>query len=80
MKLGKDAKYYYNLKKGTKPKYDVELDTYACLGLIDIYIYPHFQKTDDMMKNKTKEYEIEHNINITRLNDGDIIKHCYNRL
>ena len=71
--LQKDAKYYFDIKKGTKPKYDVELDTYECLGLIDILIYPHFQKTNEIMQNKTKEYEKEHNIEITRLNDGEII-------
>ena len=71
--LQKDAKYYYDIKKGTKPKYDVDLDSYECLGLIDIFIYPHFQKADDTMKNKTLEYEKEHNIAITRLNDGDIL-------
>lgn len=71
--LQKDAKYYYDIKRGTKPKYDVGLDTYECLGLIDIYIFPHFQKADDTMKNRIKEYEIEYNISITRMNDGDVI-------
>ncbi|MBR2704876.1 MAG: Type 1 glutamine amidotransferase-like domain-containing protein [Clostridia bacterium] len=71
--LQKDAKYYYDIKKGTKPKYDVNLDTYACLGLIDIFIYPHFQKANEGMKNKISEYEKEHNIKIKRLNDGEII-------
>ena len=71
--LQKDAKYYYDIKKGTKPKYDVKLDTYECLGLIDIFIYPHFQKANDEMKHKTSEYEKNHNIEITRLNDGEII-------
>lgn len=71
--LQKDAKYYYDIKKGTKPKYDVELDTYECLGLIDIFIYPHFQKANEFMQNKTNEYEKEHNMKITRLNDGEII-------
>ena len=71
--LQKDAKYYYEIKKGTKPKYDVELDTYECLGLIDINIYPHFQLANEIMQNKTTQYEKEHNMKITRLNDGDII-------
>lgn len=72
--LQNDAKYYYDIKKGTKPKYDVKLDTYNCLGLIDILIYPHFQKTDELMKNKVNNYEKENNIKITKLNDGDIIE------
>lgn len=71
--LSKDIKYYYDIKKGTKPKYDVKLDTYKGLGLIDIYIYPHFQKTNQIMRDKTIEYETNNNIEITRLNDGDII-------
>lgn len=71
--LQKDAKYYYDIKKGIKPKYDVELDTYECLGLIDIFIYPHYQKANDEMRNKINEYEKEHNIEIIRLNDGDIV-------
>ena len=75
--LQKDAKYYYDIKKGTKPKYDVNLDTYECLGLVDICIYPHFQKANETMKIKTKEYENTHNIKITRLNDGEIISCSY---
>lgn len=71
--LQKNAKYYYDIKKGTKPKYDVELDTYECLGLIDLFIYPHFQKANETMQQRINEYEKEHNVNITRLNDGDII-------
>lgn len=71
--LQKDAKYYYDIKRGTKPKYDVELDSYECLGFIDLCIYPHFQKTDDVMKIKTEKYEEEHDIQIRRLNDGDVI-------
>lgn len=71
--LQKDAGYYYAIKKGTKPKYDVNLDTYKCLGLIDIFIYPHYQKATDEMKNRISEYEKEHKIEITRLNDGDMI-------
>ncbi len=71
--LQKEAKYYYDIKKGTKPKYDVNLDTYECLGLIDLLIYPHFQKANDEMRIKTSEYEKKHDIKITRLNDGEII-------
>ena len=71
--LGQDAKYYNNIKKGTKPKYDVELDTYKCLGLIDIYIYPHFQKANETMIKKIEEYESKYNMKTTRLNDGDVI-------
>ena len=71
--LQKEAKYYYDIKKGTKTKYDVNLDTYECLGLIDLLIYPHFQKANDEMRIKIIEYEKKHDIKITRLNDGEII-------
>lgn len=71
--LQKNAKYYYDIKKGTKPKYDVELDTYECLGLIDLFIYPHFQKADETMLQRINEYEKEHNVHITRLKDGNVI-------
>lgn len=71
--LQKDAKYYYDIKKGTKPKYDVELNTYECLGLIDLLVYPHFQKANETMQNRINEYEKEHNVQITRLKDGEII-------
>lgn len=75
--LSKDAKYYYDIKKGTKPKYDVKLDTYKCLDLIDIFIYPHFQKASQVMQDKTVQYERNNNIEITRLNDGDIITYNF---
>lgn len=71
--LQKDARYYYDIKKGTKPKYDVELNTYECLGLIDLLVYPHFQKANETMQNRINEYEKEHNVQITRLKDGEII-------
>ncbi len=77
MILANDVKYAYDIKKGTKPKYDVELDSYAGLGLIDIYIYPHFQKANEMMQAKTADYELSHGIKITRLNDGEIISYTY---
>ena len=72
--LSDNVKYIYDIKKGTKPKYDVELDSYEGLGLIDMYIFPHYQKLNDDIKDKINNYEINNNIIITRLNDGDIIK------
>ncbi|MBR4830980.1 MAG: Type 1 glutamine amidotransferase-like domain-containing protein [Bacilli bacterium] len=77
MILANDVKYAYDLKRGTKPKYDVILDSYAGLGLIDIYVYPHFQKASDEMKAKTEKFELDTGISITRLNDGDIITYSY---
>ena len=75
--LSNDVKYVYDIKKGTKPKYDVVLDTYKGLGLIDIYIYPHYQKANEDMQQRTSEYELNNNFKITRLNDGDIITYNY---
>lgn len=71
--LSDDVRYYYDIKKGTKPKYNVKLDTYKGLGLIDIYVYPHFQKTNQEMKDKIMKYEQNYNIEIVKLNDGEII-------
>ena len=75
--LSDDIKYLYDLKKGTKAKYDVTLDSYKGLGLTNLYIYPHFQKATEEMKKKTDEFESKTGITITRLNDGDIIVFDY---
>ena len=77
MILANDVKYAYDIKRGTKPKYDIVLDSYAGLGLIDLYIYPHFQKASEEMQIKVSDYELNHGIKITRLNDGDIISFSY---
>ena len=77
MILSDSVKWVYELKKGTKPKYDVELESYEGLGLIDIYVYPHFQKASEEMKEKINNYEINNNIKITRLSDGEIITYNF---
>lgn len=79
MILSDSVKWVYELKKGTKPKYDVELESYEGLGLIDIYVYPHFQKASEEMKEKTINYELNNGIKITRLNDGDIISYSFEK-
>ncbi len=73
MILSNNLKWIYDIKKGTKPKYDVILDSYDGLGLTNLYIYPHYQKVDESVEQKIKEYEEKNNIKITRLNDGEII-------
>ena len=73
MILADNLKWVYDIKKGTKPKYDVVLDTYEGLGLADLYIYPHYQKADEAMRAKIATYEAQNDIKITKLNDGDII-------
>jgi len=68
--LSKDVKYIYDLKKGTKSKYDEKLDTYKGLGLIDINIFPHYNSTSDSIKEKIKNYI---NVPIKVMNDGEFI-------
>ena len=73
MIFGKSLRYIYDIKKGTKPKYDKELDSYNGFGFLDINIYPHWDKAKDELKQKTEEYEKEHDIVITKMCDGDYI-------
>lgn len=73
MILCDDLKWAYVIKKGTKPKYDVELETYAGLNLTDYKILPHANKLSDSVKEKTINYEKENNTIITELNDGEYI-------
>jgi dipeptidase E len=77
MILSKDVKYIYDLKKGTKPKYSVIYDSYDGFGLIDYYILPHYQKEDKIMDEKVANYELNNNIKLTKLNDGEIILRSY---
>ncbi len=65
-----DTKWCYDVKKGTKPKYDVQLDSYSGLGLTDLNIYPHWNKATEEQKIKVELYEIDNNIRIVRLEDG----------
>jgi len=71
--LADDVKWLYDIKKGTKPKYDVVLDSYKGLGLTKHNIFPHFNAISDELKEKTREYERQNNIRITPLNDGEFI-------
>ncbi|HOO67925.1 MAG TPA: Type 1 glutamine amidotransferase-like domain-containing protein [Bacilli bacterium] len=73
MILCDDLKWVYIVKKGTKPKYDVELETYKGLGLIDFNIFPHWNKVADSVKQKAVAYETQNNIKFTKLNDGEFI-------
>lgn len=73
MILCDDLKWVYITKKGTKPKYDIELNTYAGLNLTNYKIFPHWNKTTDDIKEKVEIYENETGIMITKLNDGEYI-------
>lgn len=68
-----DLKWVYITKKGSKPKYDIELDTYAGLNLTDYKIFPHWNKVKDDVKEKVEKYENETGIKITKLNNGEYI-------
>ena len=73
MILCDDLKWAYIVKKGTKPKYDVELETYKGLSLIDYKIFPHWNKVEESVKQKAIAYEEEMVIEFTKLNDGEFI-------
>jgi peptidase E len=77
--LSNNLKWVYDVKKGTKPKYNVELDTYRGLGLVEFNIFPHWNNISDNIKNKTFNYEKQHNIKIIKLNDGEFITVNYKK-
>lgn len=67
--LDEDVEWYFNLKRGTKPKYDRIFDNYKGLGFINQHIYPHYNKEDTIGIHKILEYKEK----ILTLNDGDYI-------
>ncbi len=69
MILGKNLKWIWEVKKGTKPKYDIELESYDGLGFTEYNIFPHWNATKEEIKRKA----IEHKEKITPLNDGEFI-------
>ena len=71
--FGKDLKWLYDIKNGTKPKYDVILPTYKGLGLVDINFIPHWNKASVDLINKTLNYEKDNNLKITRVCDGEFL-------
>ena len=79
MIFGKDLKWTYDIKKGTKPKYDVILPSYSGLGFVDINIFPHWNKASEEMKAKVSAYENEHNIKITKMCDGDFVEYSFEK-
>lgn len=74
MIFGKDLKWCYDVKRGTKPKYDVVLPTYQGLGLTYVNFFPHWDKASEELKIKTQNYEKEHKMNITKVSDGEFIE------
>ena len=74
--LSDDTKYIYDLKKGTKPKYDVKLDTYKGLGFIDINIFPHYSTSEEYVQKRVNNYNKK---KITKLNNGEYILYNYEK-
>jgi Peptidase E len=68
--LDADVEWYFNLKRGTKPKYDVIFESYEGLGFINRHIYPHYDKEKLEGVNKIINYNGE----IETLNDGEYIE------
>ncbi len=68
--LDKDVEWYFNLKRGTKPKYDRIFENYKGLGFIDQHVYPHYNREDNIGIEKIMKYKEKINI----LNDGDYIE------
>lgn len=75
--LGEDFKWYYDVKKGTKPKYDIELPSYKGFGLVSFNIYPHWNKAKEDQKSRVREYSKEHNIDIIEMLDGEWIEEIF---
>lgn len=72
--LDEDVEWYFDLKRGTKPKYDRIFEDYKGLGFINQHIYPHYNKEDNNGIKKIEEYKDS----IKTLNDGDYIE--YNKI
>ncbi len=73
MILCDDLKWIYEIKKGTKPKYDVALETYTGLHITDYKVLPHWNKIDENIIKKVETFEKENNMKINRLKDGEYI-------
>lgn len=72
--LGNNLKWVWEVKRGTKPKYDIEPESYEGLGFTNYNIFPHWNAT----KEETKIKALEHDEKITPLNDGQFIEVEYN--
>ena len=73
MIFGKDLRWAYAVKRGTKEKWNVQLESYVGLGIVDINFFPHWNKVSDELKDKAKKYEKDHNLKLTRVIDGEYI-------
>lgn len=80
MIFGCDLKWAYDIKKGTKPKYDIVMPTHKGLGIVDINIFPHWNKASIDMQEKVAQYEEQNGIKVTRLCDGEFIERDYEKI
>lgn len=72
--MGNDCKWVYDIKKGSKPKYDKTYPSYKGLGLTDLKIYPHYDEANQELKEKIEKYEKENNTEIIKLNNGEFVE------
>lgn len=72
--LGKNVKWYFDVKRHLDKKYDVDLKSYKALNLVAENTYPHFNKAPEGQNKFVDSYAKEHNMKITKLNDGEWIE------
>jgi peptidase E len=77
MFLADDLEWAYIIKRGTKKKYDVILDSYAGLSLTNYKVFPHYNKISEELKKKANDYENNHNMKFYYLDDGEFILDYY---
>ncbi len=73
MVLCDNLKWVWDIKKGTKPKYDILPKTFEGLSLVKERIFPHWDAISEELKEKTRIYENKENIEITKLENGKFI-------
>lgn len=77
MILSDHLEWVYIIKKGTKEKYNVILDSYEGLNLSKHKVFPHLNKTEEEIKNRINDYENKYKVKIDRLDDGEFILEYY---
>lgn len=73
MVLCDNLKWVWDIKKGTKPKYDILPKTFEGLNIVKERIFPHWDTISEQLRKKTKDYEDKENIEITKLENGRFI-------
>lgn len=71
---GKSAKWYYEIKKKYSERYNILPKSFDCLGLTDVYVFPHYDKAEKDMKMEVEKFEKQNGIKITKLADGDFVE------